>query len=476
MPIAGTESDLKMGRKKKVLLLHVPYGNLYGGVDIRKLGFGIPPLGLIALSAYIRRETGCEVKLIDMLYHGVGIEDMPRMVKEFAPDIIGLSSSTPQMDNAYLLAKTIKECSPAVKIVMGGPHATALPQRTIEEEPSLDYVIAGEGEIPFASLVKGVPPESIKSLTWRNGGGITVNEREALIEDLAVLPFPDYESLPLDRYGTVYTGRSVGITGGRGCSYRCSFCASGITHLGRYRVRPVKIFLDDIERLIRLGAPRFDIWDDTFTSLETRVYEFTDGYRSRNLKARWTCETRADCINKRMLKEMRRAGMDILHIGCESGNQDVLNKVGKGIRLEQVRQACEWCREEGIASYVYFILGLPHDTKKTIKETIAFARSLPIDFAQFSMLVPLPGTGVWKLAQEGRVLKNLAGKWSDYDRYRNAVVCSDAVSARELSGLYRRALRSFYGRLSYIMKMVRSIDSVEKLKIYMRMLTVYFRA
>jgi len=464
-----------MGAKTRVLLLHVPYGDLYGGVNIRKLGFGVPPLGLIALSAYLRKHAACQVRLIDMLYHGIAIKDIPGVLDDFKPQIVGLSSSTPQMDNACWLSRLIKKCHPGIKVVIGGPHVSALPQSTLQEEASIDYVIAGEGEIPLLSLVQGHPDESIKSLIWRRNGEIIVNNREALIEDLGSLPFPDYESLPLDCYGTAYTGRSVSIISGRGCSCHCSFCASGITHLGRYRVRPVEIFLDDLQRLIQLGAPRFDIWDDTFTSLEARVGEFTDGYLRRGLKARWSCSTRADCLNKKLLKKMKSAGLEMLHIGCESGNQAILNKTEKGIKLEQVKQACYWCQEEKISTYVYFVLGLPYDTKETIKETIAFARLLPIDFAQFSMLVPLPGTGVWQLAQEGKVLKNLAKRWSDYDRYGKAIVESEAVSARQLTRLYKHALASFYGRIAYLWKTLKKIDSLEKLKVYLRIIKAYFR-
>lgn len=464
-----------MHEEKRILLLHVPYGELYGRINIQKLGWGVPPLGLTALSAYIQKHAKAQVKIIDMLFSGLGIGDIPNILDDFKPEIVGLSATTPQMDNAYILSQAIKKYNPRTQVVIGGPHASALPQRTLGEEPSIDYAIVGEGEIPFLSLVKGRIPDSIKSLVWRKGQEIVVNEREALIEDLGSLPFPDYASLPLSSYGTFYTGHSVGIMGGRGCFYNCSFCASSIIHMGRYRMRPVDIFLDDIARLLKLGVPRFDIWDDTFTALHPRVYEFTEKYRQRNLKAHWTCETRVDCVDKKLLKQMHAAGLDMLHIGCESGNQDVLNKTGKGIKLEQVKQVCSWCEEIGIAAYVYFILGLPYDTKGTIEETILFAKRLNIDFAQFSMLVPLPGTHIWHLAGEGKVLRNLAKRWSDYDRYGSAIVESNAVSAQELTGLYKYALRSFYLRFSYIWKALKRIESIEKIKRYARLAILFFK-
>lgn len=459
---------------KKVLLLHVPYGELYGRINIRKLGWGVPPLGLAALSAYIREQLKCQVKLIDMLFQGVTINDIPNILDDFGPDIVGLSATTPQMDNAYLLSQAIKRHNPQAKIVIGGPHVTALPQRTLQEEPSVDFVIMGEGEIPFLSLVKGKPLDSIKSLAWRKEGNIVINEREALIEDLGSLPFPDYESLPLRSYGDFRSGHSMGIMSGRGCYYNCSFCASRVTHLGRYRFRTIEAFLDDIERLLELGIPRFNIWDDTFTSSQPRVYKFLQGYHKRNLKAHWSCDTRVDCLDKKLIKEMHRAGLDEIHIGCESGNQEILNKIGKGIKLEQVAKACKWCKEEGITVYVYFILGLPYETKEAIRETINFAKKLPADFAQFCMLVPLPGTRVWKLAQEGKILRNLAKRWSDYDRYRSAIVELNGVSAEEITKLYRYALRSFYLRFSYILQRLKQINNMDKLKMYLRMARAFF--
>lgn len=453
----------------RVLLLHVPYGELYARLNIRKLGWGVPPLGLASLSAYIRQKTDCKVKLVDMLFEGISVLDMPALLNEFNPDIVGLSASTPQMDNAYALSRMIKAHTPRVTVVIGGPHASALPQRTLEEEPSMDYAVIGEGEIPFLSLVELKPAASIKSLAWRKDNAVIINEREALIEDLGSLPFPDYESLPLRSYGTFYAGPSVGVMGGRGCHNRCSFCASCITHLGRYRFRPVEAFLDDIARLFKLGVARFDIWDDTFTFNKSRVYEFLEGLHARNLVARWTCETRVDCVDKTLLSRMRESGLDILHIGCESGNQEILDKANKKIKLEQVKQVCAWCRELGIGTYVYFILGLPFETKETAEQTIAFAKSLPIDFAQFSMLVPLPGTEVWNMAAEAKALRNLATSWGEYDRYSRAIVESGTLSAKELTECYRYALKSFYLRPAYILRCMKKIKNAEALKMYARL-------
>jgi radical SAM superfamily enzyme YgiQ (UPF0313 family) len=353
--------------------------------------------------------------------------------------------------------------------VIGGPHVTALPQQTLQEEPCIDYGVVGEGEIPFLSLIEERPLSSIKSLVWRNGETIVVNQREALIDDLGSLPFPDYESLPLHSYGTFYSGNSVGMISGRGCRFRCSFCASRITHLGQYRVRPVEIFIDDIQRLLGLGIPRFDICDDTFTSIPSRVYEFIEGYQKSGLKARWSCQSRVDCLDRKMIREMHRAGLDTIHIGCESGNQEILNKNSKGIQLSQIREACVWCRQEGLTLYVYFILGLPYETEQTIRQTIDFAKALQPDYAQFSMLVPLPGTKVWEMASEGNIVRNLAKKWSDYDRYHKAIVALENVSDTQLATLYKYALRSFYLRPSYILQCLRRINSLERFKMYARM-------
>ena len=460
---------------KRILLLNVPYGELYGKINIRKLGWGVAPLGLAALSAYIREKLKCPVKLIDMLFQDVCIKDIPGILDDFKPDVVGLSATTPQMDNVYLLSQVIKRHNPKIKIVVGGPHVTALPERTLREESSIDFVIAGEGEIPFLSLIKDAPLDSIKSLVWRKGEEIVINEREGLIEDLGSLPFPDYDSLPLRHYGTFYSGHSVGVVSGRGCCYNCSFCASRITHLGRYRMRPVEIFLDDIERLLKLGIPRFDIYDDTFTFSKSRINEFIEGYHRRGLKARWSCTTRVDCLDKKLIRDMRRSGLDLIHIGCESGNQEILNKVGKKIKLEKVTEISKWCQEEGVTVYVYFILGLPYETEKTIMETIDFSKKLPVDFAQFSMLVPLPGTRVWEIAQEGKVIRNLAKRWSDYDRYNKAIVESDKIPSEEITGLYKYALRSFYLRPSYILQRFTKINDLAKAKMYLRMTCEFFK-
>ncbi len=442
---------------------------------MRRFGWGIPPLGLAAISAYIRQQSKCDVRLIDMLPQGVTINDIPHILNDFQPDIIGLSATTPQIDNAYLISRIIKRHNPRIKTVIGGAHVTALPQRTFLEEPSIDFVIMGEGEIPFLSLVKDKSLDTIKSLAWRKEGDIIINEREALIEDLGRLPFPDYESLPIKYYGTFYAGPSVGITSSRGCYYNCSYCASHVVHLSRCRFRPIEIFLDDIQHLLELGAPRFDIWDDTFTFSKSRVYEFLEGYHKRNLKTHWSCVTRVDCLDQKLLKEMHRGGVDMIHIGCESGNQVILDRTGKKIKLEQVREVCDWCEREGIAVYVYFMLGLPGETEETVMETIDFAKRLPIDFAQFSILVPYPGTRVWDLTQEGKTIRNLAKRWSDYDRYGKAFVELNGLCADKITELFEYAVRSFYLRPSYLGRRLRKMHSVAQLKINLHLIKTFFK-
>jgi radical SAM superfamily enzyme YgiQ (UPF0313 family) len=464
--------------KKRLLLLHVPYGELYGGkVNLRKAGLGLPPIGVASLSAYVREKTACHVKVIDMLFHGVSIADLSTVLSDFKPDIVGLSATTPQMDNAYAVARAVKGHQPRIQTVIGGAHVTALPQRTLQEETCVDFGILGEGEIPLQSLIEEKPLDSIKSLVWRKGDdAIVVNERQPLIQDLSTLPFPDYAALPLDRYKTIYSGSAIGIMSSRGCKYNCSFCASHVISQGCHRLRPIGMVLDDIERLLKLGVHGFAIFDDTFTASNERVYEFLDGYGRRNLKEPWSCETRVDCLDRKIIRAMHRSGLNILKIGVESGNQKILDKVGKGIKLAQVRQVCEWCADEGITVYAYFILGLPYETKETMLETIEFARNLPIDFAQFSMLMPLPGTRVWKMAEEGKVLRNLAKSWSDYDRYKKAIVELNGVSTDEITKMHRQAARSFYLRFSYIFKILRKIRNWNDLITYFRLGWTFLRA
>ena len=241
--------------------------------------------------------------------------------------------------------------------------------------------------------------QGILGLGYKTAGGdIHINPEAPLIPDLDDLPYParhlfDLESYPLfDPSGQ----RMITVLSSRGCPYNCSFCFKGI--VGRtYRHRsPDNVIGELVQCIERYGVRSFYFIDDLFTIDVKRLDAFCDRVLEVGLDVRWQCLARVDRVTLPILKKMYRAGCREVHYGIESGNPDVLKATAKHVNLDQVRQAVGWTEEAGIRGKGYFILGLPGDSDQTMEDTIAFAESLPLDEAMFSIATPFPGTRLWE--------------------------------------------------------------------------------
>jgi radical SAM superfamily enzyme YgiQ (UPF0313 family) len=323
----------------------------------------------------------------------------------FDPDLVGFTAMT----NNY---RSVEELLPLLKqrlscpIVLGGPHATLFPKRLVAN-PHIDYVVYGEGEETMRELVSAFqehgprPPlerlGQILGLCFEDHGQAICNPPRPLIEDLDALPFPARHLLDLSRY-PLYTSSGepmVTVLSSRGCPYRCSYCYKGI--LGRsYRQRSPDDVMAEIHHLMEAFDYRaFYFIDDLFTFDNARLEALTDCIIEEGLDIRWQCLARVDTVDRHLLNKMYEAGCREIHYGVESGNPQILRELGKGITLDEVREATTWTTQVGILAKGYFMLGLPGDTEETMEETIAFASELEIDQAMFSLTTPFPGTRLW---------------------------------------------------------------------------------
>jgi len=288
-------------------------------------------------------------------------------------------------------------------IVLGGPHATVYPQRVMNESPVIDYVVRGEGEETFLALVQaldagGKDVGTIQGLTFRLRGEIISTPDRALIQDLDSLPFPARHLFELGRYGlcTPEGQPMFTLLSSRGCPYNCAYCFKGI--VGRtYRQRSPDNILSEIRQVIeQYGARNFYFIDDLFTIDLRRLHLIADQLITEKLDIRWQCLGRVDRVNAEVLRKMYLAGCRRIHYGIESGNQGILQRIGKGIQLEQVRKAVRWAKEAGLQVKGYFMLGLPGDTEQTMQQTVDLAIELDLDEAMFSLTTPFPGTRLWE--------------------------------------------------------------------------------
>jgi radical SAM superfamily enzyme YgiQ (UPF0313 family) len=208
------------------------------------------------------------------------------------------------------------------------------------------------------------------------------------------------------------------------------------------------------------------IWDDTFTLNQDRVKQICKMMREDGMDLTWSCETRVDLVNPELLTEMHKAGCWLIDYGVESGNQEILNKIGKGVTLQQVRRTVKMTRDVGIKTRGYFMIGLPGDTSKTIAQTLDFSKSLDLDYATFFITTPFPATKLYELAEregEGTIFTK---DWSEYYSLNEGKVLfvPESMTGRELKDALTKAYNDFYFRPSYIWKTVSGIRNIDDLK------------
>ncbi len=363
-----------------------------------------PSLGLAYLAA-IAEQEGHEAAIFDMgLRPNKSIPDEIEEIVAWRPDVIAFTSMTTSYQSVEESVALLKEAlGPKTPIIIGGPHATTLPELTLQN-PHIDFLVYGEGEYVFRDWLRQIAAGNTQwdknvGLWYKDADGNVVNggERE-LIPDLDELPFPARHLFDLKAYPLYApTGEQMlTLLTSRGCPYKCSFCFKGI--VGRtYRQRTPENIVAELRELIeRYGVRNFYFMDDLFTINVKRLEVILDYFIEQNLGVRWRCLARVDRVNPELLKKMYQAGCRQIHFGIESGNEEILKKTAKHINLDQVRQAIEWTEDAGIMSKGYFILGLPGDNEQTMHETIEFAASLRLSEAMFSIATPMPGTELWE--------------------------------------------------------------------------------
>ncbi|MBU2541465.1 MAG: B12-binding domain-containing radical SAM protein [Candidatus Omnitrophica bacterium] len=448
-----------------VLLINPPYSDIYGKINVKRMGFSLPSLGLAYIGSFLKSHDK-DVELIDATFIEGGLEGLFKKIKEEAPRIVGFTVVTANMSVVARMAEEIKKISPQTLIVVGGFHPSALPAETVNNYKAIDIAVIGEGEFTMLDLCEFDDLTGIKGICYRNESDeIKINEPRPLMEDLDSLPFPLFEHLLVYKYGYLSLGNALPVLSGRGCPYNCSFCASNVINQRRCRLRNSSKFVEELECLIaRYKINRFVFCDESFTFDKKRTIEICEEIINKNLNIRWSCMMRVDNASPELLKIMKEAGCQMIEIGIESADDLVLEKSNKKIELQQVIQTVNLANKMKLEINAFFILGLPFETPESIERTIDFSKRLKVDYAQFSMFVPLPGSAAWNLTKGGNGLRCTARDWDDFARYKKPIVESDMLSSETLYSLYNRAIRSFYLRPYTLWKTLRKINSLERMK------------
>lgn len=443
----------------KVLLINPPYDgniNTWTPESTNKAIGAQPPMGIAYIASMLEKEK-IDAAILDANALGLGAQGIRDAIKRERPDIIGITAMTLIAINAVAVSRIAKEASNAVTVI-GGPHVTLFQKETLEAE-SVDYAMDGEAEYSFLEFVKAVgggrPIEKIEGLVYRKDGAVAVN-KIAIVEDLDGLPFPAVHLLPNARY-SLANGRSPfgSIVTSRGCPFKCGFCIRGPIDKS-VRFRDPKNVVDEIEYLIRdFNVREINIRNDTVTLKRSHITGICEELLRRNIRIRWQGPTRVDCVDREMLFLMKRAGCHTLRYGIESGNQDTLDRMGKGTTLRQIRDAVKWTKEAGLEIMAYFMIGYIDETEEAMTDTINFAKEIDPDGAIFSIGTPLPNTELFQRAVEKGLID--PGYWKDFVTGRRYDRAPYLVNDAEKWA--RKALWSFYFRPRYIVKRLRKIDS-----------------
>lgn len=431
-----------------------------------------PPDWLAYITAVLEKYNH-NVRLFDFPANNLERDDFINLIRKRKPEAVILDSTTPSIYSDIEYARICKEEANS-KVVFVGPHATALPEETLKDADGvIDFIVRGEPEATirdlFAALSRNEPVDFISGLTYFKQGNIFSNPDRQLISNLDQLPFPAWHHLNLKKYfDGIKLFPFIDIIGGRGCPYQCSFCLwPQVMHGNSYRLRSPENIVSEMVYDIHLWPwilkGEFFFEDDTFTVQPKRAINICKEILKLPVPVTWSVNARADHGNSEMFQMMKKAGARMLLIGYESGNQDILNKTSKRLKLSKAISTAELASKAGLKLHGCFVLGLPGETKESMEETIRYALELPLDTVQFSAAVPFPGTKYYDYCRENGLLR--AKRWNEWlsEGEQSCVVDYPNLSCQEITTKVDEALRRFYFRPNYMRRFLLDTHSARDL-------------
>jgi anaerobic magnesium-protoporphyrin IX monomethyl ester cyclase len=464
-------------KKVKTLLINPPvscealYGKFAGG------GSDLPPLSLCYIASYLLK-YGKQVDILDTAKLRLSVIDINKAILEYAPDIVGFYTATPYISSVKFLAKEIKTAWPNILVIAGGPHFIGDPVKNLEDS-ELDIVVIGEGEQTALEIVEGVEHSkidefllniagNIRGIAYKRNKNVYVNPPRELIKDIDTIPLPARHLLPpihTYRVSAVQYKRlpATGMLTARGCPFKCIFCVCSVFRQ-IVRKHSIGYVMTEVDELIhRYGIRDIAFIDDVFTLDKERTYGLCEQLAKRKNKVSWSCNIRIGLIDKAMLKIMKNSGCWMVCVGIESGNQAILDKIKKQIKLEQAQQLSSWCKQAGLMFHPNYIIGHPGETVDTINQTISFARKLYSHFPIFTIMTPYPGTELWNTAEQyGTMNKE---NFNDFSLGSNKPCfvpygLTDKLLVKKRNEAYRKC----YLNLPMVWRHIRTIKSIEDMK------------
>jgi radical SAM superfamily enzyme YgiQ (UPF0313 family) len=378
-------------------------------------------------------------------------------IKEVLPkfDLVGISIYSESIAYAKSVAKTVKEKDAEIPIIIGGPHCLFFPEKALEDIPEATISVDGEGERTIIEILEAFQGKKelskIGGIHYREKDKIKEGKKQSYDFDINQIPFPprhlvsDYD---YGRFGKFYFFKPKFTTmlTSRGCPFKCRFCGRNISSMNNFRMRSADNVIDEFIK-INEQYNSVMIVDDNFLADKKRAHLIFDGIIENDIDLELYIQgARVDSAERELYKKMKKSGVKHLYFGLESGNQDVLDYYRKGITIEQIRKALRLSKEMNFLTLGNFILGAPIETKEHIKNTIKFAKSLPLDFVIFNPLSYQRGSDLWKEAFKNGIINEFDEPLAD-SRLGLSNFTSD-----ELEDFCKQAVGSFYFRPMFLLR------------------------
>ncbi len=438
----------------------------------RIAGIEFPPISQLQVTCFIR-EDGHEADLLDAAAMRMSVADIQEEVRKKEYDLVMMLTSTMTIREDAEVLRACKEARPGLKTVVWGSQPTFMPQASLAI-PGIDIIVRREAEPVLKELVNRLArgDDSWKEtlgIGYRENGSIRLNEYMPFLEDLDILPIPDRRLLPSDidyfnpvvkrmPFTTMFTTR--------GCTARCTYCASPPFYGKKVRFRSAQKVIEEMTECAALGYREIFFRDELFTASKKRVQEICEGIRERGLDLTWICSSRVTNVDEEILPLMKKAGCHMIRFGVESGVQEILDNINKKITIEDTRKAFRLCHQYDIDTHAHCMIGSPGETQDTIDRSLAFVKEIDPTIITFGITTPYPGTALFEQVQaEHPEIGD--GTGLDLTRLHTDAFFNQfftELSNEELSRNIRRIYREFYFRPRYLLKWLKRIRSTDELK------------
>jgi radical SAM superfamily enzyme YgiQ (UPF0313 family) len=414
-----------------------------------------------------------KIRIIDANAERMDWKTFAREIDKSQPKYYFTQMTAPTLENdmyGCFLAK-----ARGAKTIAFGTHVTPIPVETMRPYPALDFVLMGEPDLAIRDLIDHlegkihdrpdtikkliqdhdpnyrfalkedgtVDLSAIKGLVWRDGEKIVVNFPRPFVSDLDDLPIPLHHLLPYKKYiMPMMKGPFTFIVTSRGCTAGCIYCIKHVSYQYTVRLRSPEKIMEELWVLKKLGINNVNMYADLFTASREQVVGLCNLMIESGINMKWTCNSRVDYVDEEMLQLMAKAGCWFMTWGIESGSESVLKHARKGAYPDKALRALTWARKAGIKNWGYFIIGLPTETEETIKQTIKFAKSLPLDIALFHVAAPYPGTPFFFEVIENGWFRP-GTRWEQVDMDKGTVLDYPGLPAERLLYWQKRAFREW---------------------------------